>query len=174
MNRRRHVWSLSVAFALLCLGGCATPTDQSEIGVNVVEIVPTQTSLLETTARLTLRLTNERSAPLVLNGSANRLYFNGSYVGRGVSNTSLTVPPLGTATLEVSVFLENLVLVRKAAEFSQALASLDYRLVTQLHTAGREGTGRIKVVSTGQLDVRGLLAGVRSPGTAETGNRVSR
>jgi hypothetical protein len=69
--------------------------------------------LLETSAELMLRYTNETIEPLALAGSAHRLYLNGSYVGLAVSNESMSIPQLGTATQTVTIHLENLALVRK-------------------------------------------------------------
>lgn len=114
---------------------------------------PLQASLLETTMAFTLRFTNEGTQPLTLVGSSHRLYLNGSYVGRAVSNERVTIPQLGTTTQTVVVYLENLALVRKVAELPNA-PKIDYRLESRLHPEG--GFGGIKASATGELDLTGL------------------
>jgi LEA14-like dessication related protein len=148
-----------VVALLLSLGifgaGCATFSRAGGVGVTVVDIRPTQASLLETAVSLTLRLTNEAMEPLALAGSSHRLYLNDSYVGRAVSNERVAIPQLGTATQTVTVYLENLTLVRKATELSRA-PKIAYRLESRLHPAEGAGFGSIKATTTGELDLRGL------------------
>lgn len=143
--------------AVFALGGgaCTTLPRGGGIGVTVADVRPLQASLLESSIALTLRLTNEALQPLTLAGSSHRLFLNGSYVGRAVSNERLTLPPLGTATQTVTVYLENLTLVRKAAELSNA-PKINYRLESRLHPADGDGFGSIKAVATGELDLSGL------------------
>jgi len=141
----------------LVLGGCATFTDTGGLSVSVTHVQPTQASLLETVAELTVRLTNETPRALTLAGSAHRLYLNGSYVGRAVSNERVTVPELGTLTQTVTVHLENLTLIRKMTELSQTEVSvISYRLDSTLHPADGQGYRSIRATSTGELDLSAL------------------
>ncbi|HEX2855523.1 MAG TPA: LEA type 2 family protein [Opitutaceae bacterium] len=144
------------------LTACATLAPRGVIDVSVVDIRPTQAALLETTAVLTLRFTNASPEPLQLKGSSHRLYLNGSSIGRAVSNDSLTIPALSTATQQVTVYLENLTLVRKATEFSRSPTAIAYRLESQLFTVdGTSATNRLRATATGELDIRGLMEPVK-------------
>ena len=134
---------------------CATLTPGPTVGLSVVNLRPLQSTILETSLELTLRLTNEAAQPLVLAGSTHKLYLNDSYVGRAVSNERVTVPAFGTATPTVTVYLENLTLIRKATEFSQA-PKLAYRLESRLHPAEGSAFGDMKATATGELDLAGL------------------
>ena len=137
--------------------GCATWQRTGGLSVSVTNVLPTQASLLETTAALTLRLSNETPQPLTLVGGTHRLYLNGSYVGRALTNERITVPQLGTLTQTVTVHLENLTLIRKVTELSQTEApAISYRLESRLHPADGQGFGSFRVTSTGELDLRGL------------------
>ena len=154
---------LAVAFACGCtllFSGCATFDRSTEASVNVIDLRPTEASLFETSAELALRYTNESGEPLALAGSAHRLYLNGSYVGRAVSNESLNIPALSTTTQTVTIHLENLTLVRKLRELPSAQA-IKYRLESALHRRDGKGLGTIRTASTGELDLSGLahLAG---------------
>jgi LEA14-like dessication related protein len=137
------------------LAGCATLSPASNIGLSVTNVRPLQSTLLETTIELTLRLTNETPRELALAGSTHKLYVNNSYVGRGVSNERVTLPAFGTSTPAITVYLENLTLLRKASEFSQA-PKLAYRLESRLHPAAGGESGDLKAVATGEIDLNGL------------------
>jgi LEA14-like dessication related protein len=154
---RALLFRFSALFALVGLAGCATLSPQRSVNVAVVDVQAAQATLFETTAVVTLRLTNETPAPLSLKGSTSKLSLNGSSVGTGVSNEALTLPPLGSVTQSVTLHLENLTLLRKAHEFSQAPDTLDYRLETQWFSTDGGGTRDLRTTATGQLDVRSLL-----------------
>jgi LEA14-like dessication related protein len=153
----RALFSRLGLIGCLCLGGCATLADSGGLSVSVTHMQPTQASLLETVAQLTVRLTNETPGNLTLAGSAHRLYLNGTYVGRAVSNERVTVPGLGTMTQTVTVHLENLTLIRKATELSRTDAPvISYRLDSTLHPAEGQGYGSFKTTSAGELDLSSL------------------
>lgn len=144
--------------------GCATLAARGLIGLSVVNLRPKQASLFETSAELTLRYTNESTQPLPLAGSAHKLYLNGTYVGRAVTDERVTVPALGTVTQSVVVYLENLTLLRKAAELSGAGAPVvGYRLESRLHPAEGDRLGGVRLSSSGELDLSGLAS--RLPGS---------
>lgn len=152
--KRMLLPAAALAIGLWSLPGCASFSRTGGVAVNVVNVLPTQASLFETSAALTLRLINETTEPLVFVGSTHRLYLNGSYVGRAVSDRPLTVPQLGTVTQTVTVYLENLALVRKLAEW-QNTTLIDYRLESRFHPEGGS-FGAFRAVATGELDLRGL------------------
>ena len=141
--------------------GCATISpDAAGVGMSLVGIRPVQTSLFETSAELTLRFTNESSRPLAISGSTHRLFVNGSYVGRAVTNQPLTIPQLGTMTQTMTAHFENLALMRKMQELGQASA-VEYRIDSQLHADEPRGAVTLAAATTGQLDLSGFLP----PGT---------
>jgi LEA14-like dessication related protein len=147
--------SLILSGLIALLAGCATLSPGPTVGVTVVNLRPLESTILETSVAVTLRLTNESAQPLVFAGSTHKLYLNDSAVGRAVSNERLTVPAFGTATPTVTVYLENLTLLRKATEFSQA-PKLAYRLESRLHPADGAGFGDVRATTTGELDLAGL------------------
>jgi LEA14-like dessication related protein len=147
-------WSVLGCLVAL-LAGCATLSPGPTVAMSVVNVRPLQSTLLETAVELALRLTNESAQPLVFAGSTHKLYLNDTAVGRAVSSERVTVPAFGTATPTVTVYLENLMLLRKATEFSQA-PKLAYRLESRLHPADGAGFGDVKATTTGELDLAGL------------------
>jgi len=153
--------SASLLFALaLGLSGCATLGPTHDFSLSVTNVMPTEASLLETTAVLTLRLTNEMPRPITLVGGVHRLLLNGSYVGRAVTSERITVPQLGTMTQSVTVHLENLTLMRKLAELSRGSSPvISYQLDSKLHPADGQGLGSFNATTRGELDVGALMNG---------------
>ena len=138
------------------LGGCATASRLGGVSVSVTNIHPIQASLFETSAELTLRFTNEGMEPFNLNGSAHRLFLNGTYVGRAVSNETLTVPQLDTVTRTVTIHLENLTLLRKLRGLPQA-RGIAYKLESLLYPSDQPSARRLKTTTAGELDLSGLV-----------------
>lgn len=152
-----------MAAATAVLGACATLQNDAELAMSVVNLLPARASVFETGGALTLRYTNEGPSGVTLRGSSHRLYLNGSYIGRAVSSEPLTIPPLGTATQLVTVYFENLTLLRKILELSQGAApTLDYRVQSYLYREP-ESAGRIRLTASGQLDLRSLMQRLSLP-----------
>lgn len=155
----KRTWVAGVAAMALFFGwsGCATLPRAGGMAVSLVSIRPVETALLETTAELTLRFTNETTRRFQLDGGSHRLYVNGSYVGRAVTNQTLTVPELGTATQILTAHLGNLALLRTAQELEKS-AVVDYRIDSELHLGRESGGGSLAATATGRLDLSGFLA----------------
>jgi LEA14-like dessication related protein len=121
--------------------------------VSVVDFRPTDASLLESRGTLTLRVLNESIAPLGYSGSSHKLYLNGQYVGKGVSDRPFGIPPLSTVTQDVTINLENLALVRQLVSVRDS-QSVSYRLESVLFQTVYEEDYQIKVQAQGSLDLR--------------------
>lgn len=159
-----------LGLVLLGSAGCATLSRPPVLSVSVTNVLPTQASLLETSAALTLRFVNEGVEPLNLAGGVHRLYLNGSYVGRAVTSERVNVPALSTVTQTVTIYLENLTLMRKVVEFSHTEAPrIAYRLESRLHLADDRRFGGIATSTAGELDLSGFMNETHGPTRAPTG-----
>jgi LEA14-like dessication related protein len=156
MNLSAYIFRPALLGLLTLLAGCASLSPSPTVGLSVVDLRPLDSTVLETRVELVLRLTNESAQALAFAGSTHRLYVNDSYVGRAVSGEAVNVPAFGTTTPKVTVYLENLTLLRKAAEFSQAPTKLAYRLESRLHPAAGALFGDVKATTTGMIDLAGL------------------
>lgn len=149
-----------LALMLSLLAGCATlvPTDQASL--SLVSVRPVNTTLLETSIDVVLRVTNEGNVPLRIEGSSHHLDVNGRRIGQGVSNAVVQVPPLGTATFPVTLRLENLKLLN---EFGGKAVppEVSYRIESRLFTAS--DTRGLPVVTEGVIDLRPYLNGLQLP-----------
>lgn len=155
MSMKRFRTLLVVTMGIL--QGCATFSVPVEVSTSLIGVRPRQADVFETTIEVTLRFTNEAARPLTLAGSSHRLYVNESYIGAAVNGDRLTIPSLGTATQMLIFHLENLALAGKIRELANASA-INYRLESQLHPADLPGAGRLKVSTTGKVDLGALKA----------------
>src|SRR6185295_9985932 len=90
-----------VLCALLC--SCATFQPGEGIDVTLVNVRLGETTVWETTAYFTIRVSNQTPEPLILNGSAHEFYLNGLYIGQGLSGETLEVQRLNSVTQEINV-----------------------------------------------------------------------
>ncbi len=151
MNTLRRCLPLFV-LPFLFFAGCSTPRP-SEIIVTLVDIRPTSATVLESTAVLTLRLTSENIAPLGFSGSSHKLYLNGDFVGRAVSDEPFGIPPLNSVTREVTVHIENLSLLRQLIAVRNTQTA-SYRLDNVLYQTIYEEKSEMKSRSQGSIDLR--------------------
>ncbi|WP_438479928.1 LEA type 2 family protein [Oleiharenicola lentus] len=141
---------------VLAFAGCASMVNSEQARLSLINVRPAASTVFETSVELTLRLTNETNQTLQLSGSSHKLELNGSNVGRGVSSESITVPPLGTTTVNVTMYLENLTLLRKFSDV-QNLSQVSYQLDSRLFSTG----GRTLPVRTeGTFDLRPFTQGL--------------
>jgi LEA14-like dessication related protein len=141
--------------ARFSFGRCASISRPPGLSTSVINFRPTNASLLETSAELTVRLLNDTPQAMTVVGSSHRLYLNKGYVGQGVSNDRITVPAFGSATQTVTIYLENLALLRKARELAST-PTIAYRLESRLQSAPEQGGGSIDARADGELDVSNL------------------
>lgn len=153
-----------LAALLLCvpLASCTTlglaPPDITLVNLEFKDL-----TLFETSGVFTVRLANENPEPLVVEGGAYSLYLGGIRVGKGLSDHRLEVPPLGTATDDVELFVNNLAMATRLKEiFDTGVA--DYQIKAKVYVRGSYGRRTLKVTQSGQFDFKG--AGGAGPGLA--------
>ncbi len=140
-----------VAVALLlsgCGGGSPGPS------VSLINLRFEDATALETTATFTLRLSNESPQPVPLEGEVHKIYLNGLYLGKGLSDQKVEVPRLGTVTHEVKVHLSNLALATRIKSILET-KSFEYRIVSVFH--GKSWWNRLKSESSGKLELKDLI-----------------
>jgi LEA14-like dessication related protein len=142
---------LAGLLSFLGLSGCSTVPDDHAIEVGVVNLAFREATLLETTAVFSVRIQNENPEPLEIEGGVHKIYLDGSYIGKGMSNQAMTVDRLSTGIQEATVYLRNLKLAGRIRSVMNA-RSVDYRIESVLHLAGQ---GRVRVSNEGRLSPTG-------------------
>jgi LEA14-like dessication related protein len=145
-----------IALVSVLLSGCTSRRPEG-ISVSLVSFRPTDASLLESRGVLTLRYLNENIFPLGYSGSKHKLYLNGKYVGTAVSDQPFGVPPLNTVTQDVTIHLENILLMRQLIEMRDSQTA-SYRLESVLFQTIDEERFQAKLQAEGTVDLRGVAS----------------
>jgi LEA14-like dessication related protein len=161
MRTRTLLTLLASLTLLLHLSGCAGTGKLGGVNVSVVDVRSAEPALLETKAVVTLRYLNENVVPIGISGSRHRLSINGTSVGQAVSNAPVGLPPLSTATQEVTLLIDNLAVVSMLQELSRR-PQASYRIESTLFVEAGDDRLDIKTQSEGVVDLS-ALEGLRAP-----------
>jgi LEA14-like dessication related protein len=134
------------ALSLLC--GCGRAPGPS---VNLVSVKFKDATVLETTAAFTIRLSNDAPEARQFTGSAHKIYLNGLYVGKGLSDVAIDVPRLGTVTQDITVHLSNLALATRLKSVIEG-KRFDYRIQSTFY--GKGWLDRMSSETEGKLDLK--------------------
>lgn len=140
---------LLVALLLCGCGGSATGP-----AVSLVNLRFEEATALETTATFTLRLSNESPEAVQIHGEVHKIYLNGLYLGKGLSDATVEVPRLGTLTHEITVHLSNLALATRIKSIIET-KSFEYRIVSVFH--GKSMFSKMRSESSGKLELKDLV-----------------
>lgn len=132
--------------------GCSSVPRLGGMTVQLVDLRPAEVTPLETKAIMTLRFTNENVIALGFSGSTHRLFINGKYVGKAVSDQPLGLAPLTTTTQDVTIYLENGALLRQIAQIAHD-GAVKYRLESSLAQTIGESRNRINTSSEGSVEL---------------------
>ena len=134
------------ALTLLC--GCGRTAGPS---VSLVSVHFKDATALETTTVFTIRLSNDSPEARQFSGSAHKIYLNGLYVGKGLSDAVIDVPRLGTVTQDLTVHLSNLALATRLKSVIEA-KRFDYRIRSTFY--GKGWLDGMSSESEGKLDLK--------------------
>ena len=155
----KTLFSFLAGALLLC--GCSRNDGPA---VSLVSVQFQDATVLETTATFVLRLSNEQPAPWQMNGSVHKIYLNGLYVGKGMSDESVTVPRLSTVTNNLTVHLSNLAMATRIKSVIES-KRFEYHIHSTFY--GQTWPSRSRSVSEGVLDLKDFTP---TPDTAPATN----
>ena len=134
--------------AVLLLAGCAAAPGPA---VTLVTVKFQKATALETTAVFTIRLSNDAPEARQFTGSAHKIYLNGLYVGKGLTDATNEVPRLGTVTQDITVHLSNLALATRLKSILEA-ERFEYRIQSTFY--GKGMFGRLSSETEGKLELK--------------------
>jgi LEA14-like dessication related protein len=150
---------------LSLLSSCSTLQEDPGLDVAVVGVRVDQTTLLETTARFTVRISNESPEPLALDGSVHKFYLNGQYIGKGMTSDTIQVPRLSSMTQVVPVHLRNIAIATRLRPVLES-RTMDYRVASTLYVMNGSRSRRCRVVHEGQVALQDFQPNLRGAATA--------
>ena len=148
--------------SVFLLAGCAGSPGPS---VSLVTVKFQKATALETTATFTIRLSNEAPEARQFTGGAHKIYLNGLYVGKGMSDATVDVPRLGTVTQDITVHLSNLALATRLKSIIEA-ERFDYRIQSTFY--GKGALGRMKSEAEGKLELKDFTPSEKITNTPPT------
>ena len=138
--------------ACMFLHACATMSGPKP-DVAIMNLLFTEVTLMETSMELVLRIDNPRSEALVLDGASYRVYLNGTDIGTGMSDETIEVPRLGSATQRVTFRLSNFSMIRKIQSLVES-QRFDYRIESNFYVKDFGIRRTLEVTREGRFDVK--------------------
>jgi len=143
-------WSLML---LLLLQGCASMPFEESPEVTLANLEIAEMSLLETSLAVTVRVVNPNVEALPLEGAAVRVNLEGLDIGAGVSSETVRIEGLSSATLPLTVYVDNAKVMLRLRRIIQQKV-FNYKLRVTLYAEGPWGTRKLKVEQEGRFDLR--------------------
>lgn len=122
---RRRFTTCLLAAGGLALAGCATGGAVKPPQVTLQNVRPLGGGLFAQQVAIDLRLTNPNDFDMPLDGMTADLTLNGQPFAQGVSDTTATIPRLGSETVTVTASVGTLDLARQIFNLGEA-RKLDY------------------------------------------------
>jgi hypothetical protein len=156
--KRLHLFPAFLILVSFFFAGCGGERPGG-VTVTVQAFHAADPTLREPTATLTLHYINENVAPLGISSGIHKLYLDGSYVGTAKS-TAIGIPAISSATHDAILHIENVALVRRLLEKSEAQTA-SYRLESDLLQVIDEEHMNFKTTSNGSLDLRSAASSAK-------------
>lgn len=126
-----------IAVLVLALAGCAgsKKARMAHVDVSISELSLGQTSVLEQTWSLKLRIQNPNNYDIPADGMKYRIDVNGKPFARGVNNQSVMVPRLGEAMIRVQAISDLPTVIQQIGDLRRlSPTGIDYTLTGTLYS----------------------------------------
>lgn len=149
-------WALALSIALLIgTNGCRTiPAQNPGLDINLADIRFLSSTALETTAVVSLRLSNESPDPIHVRGGTHRLRLNNIEFGKILSSDELEIPPFSHTTVDASLQISHLRIAARFQTLTQARV-FDYELKSYVYL--RNPNRRVNLNKAETLDLRSIV-----------------
>ena len=139
---------------LFLLGsGCQTIDEPVGLEVGLSDVRFVDTTALETTVDVTLRIDNEYPFAVVLSGAVHRITLNGLRLGKGMTGEKVDIPRLASTHQTVRMHISHLDVAMRLQTLLQSQV-FDYHLKSLLYTETPSLRAKIRVQKEGRLDLR--------------------
>ncbi len=132
----KHFIPLALVPLLFATAGCRSiPTQNPGIDLELANVKFVEATALETTAQVTLRISNESPTPINLRGGVHRLTLNQVEFGKILSSESLQIGPFSQETQQLDMHLSHLRVLTRLQKLMQA-KRFEYRLQSKIYLEG--------------------------------------
>lgn len=140
-----------IAIACTLLSCRSMPSANPGLEINLADIRFDSATTFETTARVTLRLSNESPDPIGIRGAVHEITMNDVQLGKILAGETFEIPPFSEHLQEVSMKVSHLRLITRLKRLTQSRV-FDYELKSQVHLV--EPRTKIRLKKSETLDLR--------------------
>ena len=145
-----------LAIAALCLAiltsGCISLGSLEPPELTLVQAIPVETTVFETTLGVQLRIANPNPDEITFEGASFKLTLDGRKVGRGMTPETVTIDRFGTAVVDITFHVSNATVLLRLKEILES-KSVSYGVSGKLYVKMGAGTRKLKVQNQGQIDL---------------------
>jgi LEA14-like dessication related protein len=160
MSNTARVATLAAALAVMT--GCASLERAEPPEVTLVDLRVGEVTVFETALDATVRISNPNPDPLELEGASFKLRIDGHKVGSGTVPEPVTVPRLGSVTVDAGFHLSNLAALRRLQEILES-GTVAYALEGKLFVRRSWGRSTLRFDSGGRVDLDDAQDEAESP-----------
>jgi LEA14-like dessication related protein len=134
------------------VSSCSTlPSANPGLDINLADIRFDSSTAFETTANVTLRLSNESPDPIKIRGAVHEVTMNDVQLGKILTGETFEIPPFSEHLQETSMKVSHLRVITRLRRLAQARV-FDYQLKSQVHLI--EPRMKIRLKKSETLDLR--------------------
>ncbi len=122
----------TAAIATILLACQTIPETNPGLDINITDLQFEKTTPFETTARVTLRLTNESPDPIAVRGAVHQLTLNRIEFGKIVSGDRLEIAPFSQSTQDVTMHISHLRVITRLKSLADTV-TYNYQLKSRVH-----------------------------------------
>lgn len=153
----RGVLALAVLALALLVEGCASLSNLEPPELTLVQVVPVEATVFETTLDVRLRIANPNPDPITFEGASFKLTLDDRKIGRGMTAETVTVERFETQVVDLTFHVSNASVLLRLQEILES-KTVAYGVSGKLYVKLGAGTRKLKVQNTGEIDLNQTAA----------------
>ena len=157
--KRIDLGVLAVAVLALALlaAGCASLSNLEPPELTLVQAVPVEATVFETTLDVRLRIANPNPDPITFEGASFKLTRDDRNIGRGMTAETVTVERFETQVVDLTFHVSNASVLLRLQEILES-KTVAYGVSGKLYMKLGTSTRKLKVQNSGEIDLNQTAA----------------
>ena len=150
--KRIDLGAVAVLTLLTLTAGCASLSNLEPPELTLVQVVPVEVTVFETTLDVQLRIANPNPDPITFEGASFKLTLDERKIGRGMTPETVTIDRFATEVVNLTFHVSNTSVLLRIQEILES-KTVSYGVSGKLYVQLGTGTRKLKVQNTGQIDL---------------------
>ena len=150
--KRIDLGAVAVLTLLTLTAGCASLSNLEPPELTLVQVVPVEVTVFETTLDVQLRIANPNPDPITFEGASFKLTLDERKIGRGMTPETVTIDRFATEVVNLTFHVSNASVLLRIQEILES-KTVSYGVSGKLYVKLGTGTRKLKVQNTGQIDL---------------------